>query len=103
MYVQRCCRFAYLNLLLFCRSPSRRRRRCLSYLMSEITHPVQGNPRQSWILDSTPWILDSRDWIPVLSVELEFWIPNLHYNVEDTYVDTPTLINKLSKMTRNVK
>ena len=24
-----------------------------------------GNPRQSWILDSTPWIPDSRYWIPV--------------------------------------
>ena len=25
--------------------------------------PMQGNPRPSWILDSTPWILDSRYWI----------------------------------------
>ena len=24
---------------------------------------MQGNPRQSYILDSTPWILDSRYWI----------------------------------------
>ena len=25
---------------------------------------MQGNPRQSWILDSTLWIPDSRYWIP---------------------------------------
>ena len=35
---------------------------------------IQRNPRQSWILNSTPWILDSRYWIQV-SVELRFWIP----------------------------
>ena len=34
--------------------------------------PIQaGNPRQSWILDSTQWIPDSRS----LSVGLGFWIP----------------------------
>ena len=27
--------------------------------------PMQGNPRQSWVQDSTEWILDSRYWIPV--------------------------------------
>ena len=27
--------------------------------------PIKGNPRQSWILDSTSWIPDSRYWIPV--------------------------------------
>ena len=32
MQVQSCC-FAYLNLLLFCRSRCRRRRRCLSFLI----------------------------------------------------------------------
>ena len=37
---------------------------------------VQGNPRQSWILDSTPWTPDSRNWIPhSFSVELGFRIP----------------------------
>ena len=30
---------------------------------------MQGNPRQSWILDSTLWAPDS------LSVEIGFWIP----------------------------
>ena len=24
-----------------------------------------GNPRQLWILESTPWILDSRYWVPL--------------------------------------
>ena len=37
---------------------------------------MQENPRQSWILDSTPWIPDSRNWIPhSFSVELGFRIP----------------------------
>ena len=37
---------------------------------------MQGNPRQSWILDSTTWISDSRYWIPdSLWVELGFRIP----------------------------
>ena len=35
---------------------------------------IQGNPREFWILNSTPWIPDSRYSIPV-SVELEFWTP----------------------------
>ena len=30
-----------------------------------------GNPRQSWILESTPWITGFQS----LSVELRFWIP----------------------------
>ena len=36
--------------------------------------PCKRNPRQSWILDSTPWIPDSRYWIrfPSLSVEIGF-------------------------------
>ena len=33
--------------------------------------PIEGNSRQSCILDSTPWIRDS------LSVELEFWMQSL--------------------------
>ena len=34
-----------------------------------------GNPRESWILDSTMWIPDSRYWIPsFLSMELGFGI-----------------------------
>ena len=38
--------------------------------------PMLGNPRQSYILDSTPWILDSRYWIPdSLFVELGSRIP----------------------------
>ena len=28
-------------------------------------YSMQGNPRQSWVLDSTLWITDSRYWIPV--------------------------------------
>ena len=27
---------------------------------------IKGNPKQSWILDSTPWITDSRHWSPDL-------------------------------------
>ena len=34
--------------------------------------PILGNPRQSWILDSTPWIPDYRYWIPVFVNET--WI-----------------------------
>ena len=37
MHVQSCC-FANLNLLFFCRSRCRRRRRCLSSLMSHIVY-----------------------------------------------------------------
>ena len=36
--------------------------------IKKISHSMQGNPRQSWILDSTPWIPVS------LSMELGFWI-----------------------------
>ena len=40
MHVQSCC-FADLNLLLFCRSRLRRRRRCLSSLLyQKAIHPV---------------------------------------------------------------
>ena len=43
-----------------------------------IYRTIHGNPRQSWILDSTPWIPDSRYWIPnSLSVELGFRIQSL--------------------------
>ena len=37
--------------------------------LQKIFRPMKGNPRKSWILDSTPWIPDS------LSVELGFRIP----------------------------
>ena len=37
MHVQSCC-FANLNLVLFCRSPWRRRRRCLRYLTVWVSH-----------------------------------------------------------------
>ena len=30
-------------------------------------HPIQGNPRQSWILDSGFWILDLGLGIPIVS------------------------------------
>ena len=30
-------------------------------------HPMQGNPRQSLILDSISWIPDSKYWIPIVS------------------------------------
>ena len=37
--------------------------------------PMRGNPRQSWILDSSPWIPDSKYWIPhSFSVEIGFRI-----------------------------
>ena len=40
-----------------------------------LMRPTQGNPRQSWTLDSTQWILDSKYWMVVsLSVELGFQI-----------------------------
>ena len=33
---------------------------------SEVIHrPMEGNPRHSWILDSTSRISDSRSWIPI--------------------------------------
>ena len=35
----------------------------------------KGNPRQSWILDSTLWIPDSSYWIPDF-LSLEPWIPD---------------------------
>ena len=39
-------------------------------------HLMQGNPRQSWIKDSSPWIPDSRYWITdSLSVKLGSRIP----------------------------
>ena len=38
---------------------------------ASICQPMQGNQRQSWILDSAPWILDSVYWIPDLSVDLD--------------------------------
>ena len=74
----------------------------LLFSLSEITHVRESKT----VLDSrfrpTQEGLDFRDWIP------EFWIPNLHCKIKwriliATYVDTSTLINKLSKMTRNVK
>ena len=33
---------------------------------SNFISPLVGNPRHSWILESTPWILDSNYWIPDL-------------------------------------
>ena len=45
-------------------------------LPSIIAPCIKGNPRQFWILDSTPWILDSRYSISdSLSVELGCQIP----------------------------
>ena len=42
---------------------------------------LYGNPRQSWILDSTPWILDSRYWISdSLSKKLGSLIPILRWH-----------------------
>ena len=42
---------------------------------SRFSSPHVRNPRQSWILDSTPRIPGSRNWIPdFLSVKLGFWI-----------------------------
>ena len=39
-------------------------------------HPTLANPRQSWILNSTPLISDYRYWIPdLLSVKNGFWTP----------------------------
>ena len=35
---------------------------------------MQGNPGQSWILDSTRWILDFRYWVPVFFFGT--WIPD---------------------------
>ena len=32
--------------------------------------PMEGNPRQFWILDSTQWIPDSRYWISVFAIVL---------------------------------
>ena len=67
-------------------------KRYVNYGCTSFRH-MQGNPGQTWILDSTPWIPDTWHWIPAdsLSVELGFrilvvsairiprtvfWIPN---------------------------
>ena len=36
----------------------------IPFIPHTYTYPLKGNPRQSWILDSTPRILDPRYWIP---------------------------------------
>ena len=36
------------------------------YIFNSARSSRLGNPRQSWILDSTPWIPDFNYWIPVL-------------------------------------
>ena len=50
-------------------------KRYVNYECTSFRH-MQGNPRQTWILDSTPWIPDTWHWIPAdsLSVELGFRI-----------------------------
>ena len=40
-----------------------------------VIRPIEGNPRQSRILDSTPWVPDSRYWTPFFAVELGLWFP----------------------------
>ena len=46
---------------------------------------MQGNPRQSWIPDSSPWIPDSRNWISdSLFVELGFRIPIVSGTLDST-------------------
>ena len=53
------------------------KRRFLSFLTFCSFRPIQDNPRESSILDSTLWIVDSRYWIPdSLSIELGLRIPN---------------------------
>ena len=37
----------------------------LSFLFNKVDRPMLRNPRQSWILESTPRIPDIRHWIPV--------------------------------------
>ena len=43
-------------------------RECMKtlYIFNSARSSRLGNPRQSWILDSTPWIPDFNYWIPVL-------------------------------------
>ena len=36
----------------------------IPFIPDTYTYSLKGNPRQSWILDSTPRILDPRYWIP---------------------------------------
>ena len=38
---------------------------CVFWLKVSKSHPMLGNPRPSWILDSTLWISDFSYWIPV--------------------------------------
>ena len=46
---------------------------------------MQGNLRQSWILDSAPWIPDSNYWILHLySVDLGFRIPDFNSCIPDS-------------------
>ena len=45
---------------------------------SEVIHrPMEGNPRHSWILDSTSRISDSRSWIPIFVSGTSTLVSNL--------------------------
>ena len=50
---------------------------CVFWLKVSKSHPMLGNPRPSWILDSTLWISDSSYWIPVFVSGSWFGIPIL--------------------------
>ena len=54
-------------------SYTRPSRSVLARLHSHVIRPVYGNPRQTWILDSTRCIQDSRYWISVFVFGT--WIP----------------------------
>ena len=58
---------------------------------------MKGNPRKSWILDSTPWILDSRYWIPdSLSLERGFRILELNSEFQFSKSRIPDCASKKS-------
>ena len=75
-----------------------------------LIRPMEGNARQSWILDSTPWVPNSRYWIPFFLVELGLWfpmvsgildslscVPNPNFRILDSTSKLPWIPNSTSK------
>ena len=81
MHVQSYC-FANLNLLLFCRSRCRRRRRCLSSL-------ITGHINIAWDarIKTKSWVCHSKSYFPLfrpykgIQDSCEFWIPRRGFQV----------------------
>ena len=63
------------------------------FAITRINRPMQDNPRQSWIVDSTRWIPNFRYWFPeFLPVELGFGIrDSLSWNPDSTSKNCPEI------------